>query len=74
MFSTPKDLSFVGYTYKNFDAVKGLRHGFDFNNPSMEQPPVDSIYSDSDLGYPTRRSAEETDMQMLASAGDPMLS
>lgn len=22
---TPKDLSFVGYTYKNFDAVKGLR-------------------------------------------------
>ncbi|KAM3383251.1 serine/threonine-protein kinase 38-like [Capsicum galapagoense] len=22
----PEDLSFVGYTYKNFDAVKGLRH------------------------------------------------
>mgnify|MGYP006961258878 CR=1 FL=1 len=21
-----KDLSFVGYTYKNFDAVKGLKH------------------------------------------------
>ncbi|XP_059633155.1 uncharacterized protein LOC132275955 isoform X2 [Cornus florida] len=25
---TPKDLSFVGYTYKNFDAVKGMRHSF----------------------------------------------
>lgn len=24
MLLTPKDLSFVGYTYKNFDAVKGL--------------------------------------------------
>ena len=22
---TPKDLSFVGYTYKNFEAIKGLR-------------------------------------------------
>jgi len=26
MLLAPKDLSFVGYTYKNFDAVKGLRH------------------------------------------------
>ena len=25
MLLTPKDLSFVGYTYKNFDALKGLR-------------------------------------------------
>jgi hypothetical protein len=25
---TPKDLNFVGYTYKNFDAVKGLRQAF----------------------------------------------
>lgn len=28
MRSTPKDLSFVGYTYKNFDAVKGLHRSF----------------------------------------------
>ncbi|KAE8665254.1 ABI1 isoform 1 [Hibiscus syriacus] len=67
MFLTPKDLSFVGYTYKNFDVIKGLRHFVDFNNPSMEQPSVDSIYSDSGVGYPTKMSAEETDMQMLAS-------
>ncbi|KAJ6382653.1 hypothetical protein OIU77_031148 [Salix suchowensis] len=26
MLLTPKDLSFVGYTYKNFDAVKGRHH------------------------------------------------
>lgn len=26
MSLTPKDLSFVGYTYKNFDAVKALRN------------------------------------------------
>ncbi|KAK3016827.1 hypothetical protein RJ639_006366 [Escallonia herrerae] len=28
MLLTPKDLSFVGYTYKNFEAVKGSRHSF----------------------------------------------
>lgn len=28
MLLTPNDLSFVGYTYKNFDAVKGLHHSF----------------------------------------------
>ncbi|KAK8644986.1 hypothetical protein V6N13_118842 [Hibiscus sabdariffa] len=27
-FLAPKDLNFVGYTYKNFEAVKGLRHSF----------------------------------------------
>ncbi|OMO86501.1 hypothetical protein COLO4_21100 [Corchorus olitorius] len=70
---TPKDLSFVGYTYKNFEAVKALRHSFDFKNPSMEQPSVDSIYGDPGVGYSTKRSAEETEVQMLASAGDPML-
>lgn len=26
MHLTPKDLSFVGYTYKNFDAIKALRN------------------------------------------------
>ncbi|KAB2027570.1 hypothetical protein ERO13_D05G041900v2 [Gossypium hirsutum] len=73
MLLTPKDLNFVGYTYKNFDAVKGLRHTFDFKNPSMEQQSHGSIYGDSGVGYSTKQSAEETEMQMLASAGDPML-
>ncbi|XVE70876.1 hypothetical protein DITRI_Ditri10aG0105500 [Diplodiscus trichospermus] len=73
MLLTPKDLSFVGYTYKNFDAVKGLRHSSDFRNPSMQQPSDDSIYGDSRVGYSTKQSADETEVQMLASAGDPML-
>ncbi|XP_039041215.1 serine/threonine-protein kinase CBK1-like isoform X1 [Hibiscus syriacus] len=73
MLLTPKDLNFVGYTYKNFDAVKGLRHSLDSRNPSMEQQSHDSIYGDSGVGYSTRRSAEETEMQMLTSTGDPML-
>ncbi|XP_022754680.1 serine/threonine-protein kinase tricorner-like isoform X3 [Durio zibethinus] len=73
MLLTPKDLSFVGYTYKNFDAVKGLHHSFDFKNPSMEQLSDDSIYSDSGLSYSIKLSAEETEVQMLTSAGDPML-
>lgn len=28
MLLTPKDLNFVGYTYKNFDAIKGLKHSY----------------------------------------------
>lgn len=28
MLLTPKDLSFVGYTYKNFEAIKGLHNSF----------------------------------------------
>ncbi|CAJ1973555.1 unnamed protein product [Sphenostylis stenocarpa] len=55
---TTKDLSFVGYTYKNFDAVKeGLRQSF----------------GDSMQDYASKRAAEETSLQMLASSGDPML-
>lgn len=52
MLLTPKDLNFVGYTYKNFDAVKeGLRQSLSAS----------------------KRTADETGLQMLASSGDPML-
>ncbi|XP_040363758.1 serine/threonine-protein kinase tricornered isoform X3 [Rosa chinensis] len=54
---TPKDLNFVGYTYKNFDAVKGLRQAF----------------ADARVEFTTERAARETEVQMLASSGDPML-
>ncbi|XP_044464516.1 serine/threonine-protein kinase tricornered-like isoform X3 [Mangifera indica] len=57
MLLTPKDLSFVGYTYKNFDAVKGLKH-------SYGEPMANSI---------PKRTAEETEVQMVATSGDPML-
>ncbi|KAI9118389.1 hypothetical protein K1719_010721 [Acacia pycnantha] len=58
MLLTPKDLNFVGYTYKNFDAVKeGLRQSF----------------ADSMQEFSSKRAAEEANLQMLASSGDPML-
>ncbi|CAI9093739.1 OLC1v1029299C5 [Oldenlandia corymbosa var. corymbosa] len=41
----PKDLSFVGYTYKNFDAVKTLRNSSDLNRSlSPERPSIDSPF------------------------------
>ncbi|KAF2304323.1 hypothetical protein GH714_029914 [Hevea brasiliensis] len=73
MLLTPKDLSFVGYTYKNFDAVKGL-HSFDLKGSmSPKRPSIDSIFSGSGADYPPKRPGEETEVQMLASSGDPML-
>ncbi|KAK3213182.1 hypothetical protein Dsin_017888 [Dipteronia sinensis] len=68
---TPKDLSFVGYTYKNFDAVKGLR---EFRRSlSEKQQSTDSIFSDSGSDNTPKQTAEETDTQMFSSSGDPML-
>ncbi|KAK0571190.1 hypothetical protein LWI29_012270 [Acer saccharum] len=64
---TPKDLSFVGYTYKNFDAVKGLR---EFKRSlSEKQPSTDSIFSDSGPDDTTKQTAEETDTHMFSSSG-----
>ncbi|XP_058086893.1 uncharacterized protein LOC131233980 isoform X3 [Magnolia sinica] len=48
----PKDLNFVGYTYKNFEAVKGLHQPF----------------SDFAMDCSGRSSSEETEMQMLVSS------
>ncbi|PNY15956.1 serine/threonine-protein kinase CBK1-like protein [Trifolium pratense] len=41
---TPQDLSFVGYTYKNFAAVKGKRHSVDKGSLSS-QSSLDSTHS-----------------------------
>ncbi|KAF7817363.1 serine/threonine-protein kinase tricorner [Senna tora] len=100
MLLTPKDINFVGYTYKNFDAVKGLRQSFAsmhsvFNmkyensvgNPiilvvrTTDEPkrfrnPCEGYHlsiGDSMKDYSSKRAAEETGLQMLASSGDPML-
>ncbi|KAJ6742745.1 hypothetical protein OIU85_016794 [Salix viminalis] len=44
----PQDLNFAGYTYKNFDAVKGLHHSFDVKRSSLpRQTSTDSCHSDS---------------------------
>lgn len=43
MLLTPKDLNFVGYTYKNFEAVKGLRRSSEAkSDKSQPLPSVDS--------------------------------
>lgn len=73
MLLTPKDLSFVGYTYKNFDAVKGLRSLDLKRSLSAKQPSIGSIFSESAIDNTNKRTAEETEVQMLASSGDPML-
>ncbi|KAK8550325.1 hypothetical protein V6N12_039039 [Hibiscus sabdariffa] len=53
-FLAPKDLNFVGYTYKNFEAVKGLRHSFDMKEFGPErQSSTDSFHSDSGVDYGT---------------------
>ncbi|KAG5547135.1 hypothetical protein RHGRI_012977 [Rhododendron griersonianum] len=52
MLMTPKDLNFVGYTYKNFEAVKGLRYSFDRKKgTSPPRSSTDSILSDSGVDY-----------------------
>lgn len=69
---TPKDLSFVGYTYKNFDAVKGL-YSFEMKrSESPQRPSIDSIFGGSKVEYTTKSSLGETEVQMLASSGDAM--
>ncbi|ERN04869.1 hypothetical protein AMTR_s00146p00092580 [Amborella trichopoda] len=42
---TPKDLNFVGYTYKNFDAVKGLHPTVDVRrSASPKRPLISSLF------------------------------
>ncbi|XP_058086892.1 uncharacterized protein LOC131233980 isoform X2 [Magnolia sinica] len=62
----PKDLNFVGYTYKNFEAVKGLHQPFKLKRgTSPEQP---SSNCDFAMDCSGRSSSEETEMQMLVSS------
>ncbi|KAL4652498.1 hypothetical protein ACB092_01G237700 [Castanea dentata] len=69
MHLTPKDLNFVGYTYKNFDAVKGLRNTFDLKrSTSPKRTSTDSILSDSAVDY----AADDLDAKLLAASGDSM--
>ncbi|KAK4257828.1 hypothetical protein QN277_007364 [Acacia crassicarpa] len=61
MLLTPQDLSFVGYTYKNFDAVKGMHHAMDRGMRSMSspippvtEPPQSDSGKDYSSGYSSR--------------------
>ncbi|KAI3991953.1 hypothetical protein MKX01_012898, partial [Papaver californicum] len=67
---TPKDLSFVGYTYKNFDAIKGLRELKRSSTPTR-LPTIEAIFGYSAMDYSTKTN-EETERQMLESSGESM--
>ncbi|XP_061359727.1 uncharacterized protein LOC133303771 isoform X2 [Gastrolobium bilobum] len=49
---TPQDLSFVGYTYKNFAAVKGMNLSTE-NGKLLPSRSIDSSISDSVIDYST---------------------
>ncbi|KAJ8448807.1 hypothetical protein Cgig2_011428 [Carnegiea gigantea] len=74
MLLTPKDLNFVGYTYKNFDAVKGLHSLDSKGSSSPKRPSLDSIFiSAGENGMDlSAKHAEDMDVQMLSAADDCM--
>ncbi|XP_008805805.2 serine/threonine-protein kinase 38-like [Phoenix dactylifera] len=72
MLLNSKDLSFVGYTYKNFEAVKGFHHSFDMKrSASAKQLSIDSIYADSAMNSARKSTGGDTDIPMVSS-GDAM--
>ncbi|PIN21548.1 NDR serine/threonine kinase [Handroanthus impetiginosus] len=72
---TPKDLSFVGYTYKNFDAVKALRYSSDHTrSTSPSRPSIDSIFGDPMANQMQKGTPEEADVQMVTSMDDDVMS
>ncbi|XP_057968846.1 uncharacterized protein LOC131158188 [Malania oleifera] len=72
MMLTPKDLSFVGYTYKNFEAVKGLYHSFDQRGSTSPKPSPADYMSDSGVDYSATYMTKDAGKQVLGSSGDTM--
>ncbi|KAK9142288.1 hypothetical protein Syun_011688 [Stephania yunnanensis] len=69
---TPTDLSFVGYTYKNFDAVKGLHQSFDMKTNTLpKHHSIDSCLSDSAVDYSMKTEREDTEMMASGEAMSP---
>uniref|UniRef100_A0A2P2MYF4 Uncharacterized protein n=1 Tax=Rhizophora mucronata TaxID=61149 RepID=A0A2P2MYF4_RHIMU len=77
---TSQDLSFVGYTYKNFDAIKALCHSFAIhsNVADLETGRLSTgipsnlvhAHSDSSVDYSTKGSTtDDSDTQGLTSSG-----
>ncbi|XP_038986362.1 serine/threonine-protein kinase 38-like isoform X2 [Phoenix dactylifera] len=72
MLLNSKDLSFVGYTYKNFEAVKGFHHSFDMKrSTSPKRPAIDSIFANSAMDSARKSTGGDTDVPMVSS-GDAM--
>ncbi|KAJ8470930.1 hypothetical protein OPV22_025273 [Ensete ventricosum] len=63
----PQDLSFVGYTYKNFDAVKGLKSLDSKRSLSPKRPSIDSIFGDSVTDNAREAAGGNTDVDMVSS-------
>ncbi|BAD72247.1 putative serine/threonine kinase 38 [Oryza sativa Japonica Group] len=72
MMLNSKDLSFVGYTYKNFDAVKGLKHSDQQRNQSLIRPSIGSIFGPADMD-PSREPNGRDKHMHTVSSGDPMI-
>ncbi|GLT45049.1 hypothetical protein SLA2020_189130 [Shorea laevis] len=71
MLLTPENLSFVGYTYKNFEAVKGLHQSFDLKSGLPRASSADSVHSDSAVDY-SKYTKDNTGTQVLAPSEDAM--
>ncbi|KAL6838729.1 hypothetical protein ACP4OV_031443 [Aristida adscensionis] len=67
-----KDLSFVGYTYKNFDAVKGIKRSDLQRNASLTRPSIGSIFGPAGMDSPIEPNGRDTHMHTV-SASDPMI-
>ncbi|KAF7028270.1 hypothetical protein CFC21_040222 [Triticum aestivum] len=66
-----KDLSFVGYTYKNFDAVKGLKHADMQRSSSLTRPSIGAIFGSNGMESSREPNGKDTHMHTFSS-GDPM--
>ncbi|KAI4377062.1 hypothetical protein MLD38_014752 [Melastoma candidum] len=75
MMLTPKDLSFVGYTYKNFEAVKGADNLLTAAKASIKERQLsgDSFHSDPGVSCSTCNcSSDGSETPMIASSSDTM--
>lgn len=72
MMLNSKDLSFVGYTYKNFEAVKGLHQFADLQrSSSFTRHSAGSPSDTADMDASMEANGTDTHMR-TGSAGDPM--
>uniref|UniRef100_A0A452Y5J7 non-specific serine/threonine protein kinase n=1 Tax=Aegilops tauschii subsp. strangulata TaxID=200361 RepID=A0A452Y5J7_AEGTS len=73
MIPNSKDLSFVGYTYKNFEAVKGLRQSAGLGrSSSFTSQPSESASNTADMDSSAEPNGSETHMRTVSSADHMM--
>ncbi|XP_019192151.1 PREDICTED: serine/threonine-protein kinase 38-like [Ipomoea nil] len=59
MFLSPESLNFVGYTYKNFEAVKGPRRSKEKRGTSPDRLSTDSTHSESAVIFSSKADGAE---------------